>query len=262
MINLDYIDGGKSWDFGKVSQDYAKYRDIYSERFFKTILKYSIGTQGQTVLDLGTGSGVIPRYMTVLSPNTKWVGTDISAEQIQAAKLVTNNPNISYLVCPADEIPFAAHTFDAITACQCFWYFPVETTVPEIYRVLKHGGRFAILSMIGLPRESEILAKSEELVLKYNPNWNGNDFDRVNPCSPDWLDENFVIVDLHEYVEYLEFTRESWCGRMRACRGVGASLPRNLIEEYDKEHYEALCKIADETFTIPHQCIFKIFEKI
>jgi hypothetical protein len=60
MINLNRIDGGKGFDFGKASGDYAKYRDIYSGRFFETILGYGIGTAGQQVLDLETGSGVIP----------------------------------------------------------------------------------------------------------------------------------------------------------------------------------------------------------
>ena len=262
MIELGHIDSGKGFDFGKTAQDYAKYRDIYNERFFRTILKYNIGTEGQNVLDLGTWSGVIPRYMTALEKGAKWTGADISAEQIEAAKLLTDNPNIDYTICPADNIPFPDDTFDAVTACQCFWYFPADTAVPEIHRVLKKGGKFAVLSMIGLPRESEILAKSEELVLKYNPNWSGNNFGRAKLSPPDWIDDLFVIVDLHEYAEDIEFTRESWRGRMRACRGVGASLPPNLVKEYDKDHCSALREIANETFTIPHQCIFEIFEAI
>jgi SAM-dependent methyltransferase len=262
MINLNRVDGGKGFDFGKTSGDYAKYRDIYSGRFYETILGYGIGTAGQRFLDLGTGSGVIPRYMTALEPDAKWTGTDISADQIEAAKSLSDNPNINYIVSPADRIPFPDKTFDAVTACQCFWYFPIETTIPEIHRVLRNGGRFAILSMIGLPKESKILEKSEELVLKYNPDWNGNNFDRVKLAPPEWLGELFTVVDLYEYVEELEFTRENWCGRMRACRGIGASLPPSLVAEYDKEHYNVLCEIAGETFTIPHQCIFQIFKAI
>lgn len=37
-----------------------------------------------------------------------------------------------------------------------------------------------------------------------------------------------------DYVEDVTFTRDSWCDRMRACRGVGASLPPELVEQYDK----------------------------
>jgi len=102
MLCLDHADSGKGFDFGKVAQDYAKYRDIYSARFFKTILQYNIGTAGQRVLDLGTGSGVICRHMASVSPGAKWVGADISTNQIEAAKseelVLKYNPDWSGLL--------------------------------------------------------------------------------------------------------------------------------------------------------------------
>jgi len=262
MIELNHVDGGKGFDFGKTAKDYAKYRDIYTESFYKTLHNYNIGVTGQNILDIGTGSGVIPRYM--VKYGAKWTGADISAEQIEMAKSLTSESNldIEYIVCPADKIPASNESFDVVTACQCFWYFNVSTTVPEIQRVLKAGGRFSIMSMIGLPRESAILAKSEELVLKFNPNWNGCNFERQKLAPPNWLQNNFTVVTLHDYVEDVRFTREAWCGRMRACRGVGASLPPDLVEQYDKEHYEALCVITDESFVIPHQFLFQIYEVI
>ena len=262
MINLDHVDGGQSFDFGKAAKDYAKYRDIYPESFYNTLLKYNIGTAGQNILDLGTGSGVIPRSM--IKHGAKWTGADISKEQIEMAKSlsVENGLDIDYIVCPADKIPARDGSFDAVTACQCFWYFPVETTVPEIKRVLKPGGKLAILSMIGLPRESAILAKSEELVLKFTPNWNGGDWGRKKLSEPDWLGNDFRVVDLYDYVEDVAFTRESWRGRMRACRGVGASLSPNLVEQYDNELDTALREIAGEAFTIPHQMIFQVYQAL
>ncbi|MCL2693631.1 MAG: class I SAM-dependent methyltransferase [Oscillospiraceae bacterium] len=258
MLNLNHVDGGKGFDFGKAAKDYAKYRDIYTDSFYKTLLGFGIGTAGQKILDLGTGSGVIPR--TMLKHGAKWTGADISAEQIEQARELSAGLGINYIVCPADDIPAEDNSFDVVTACQCFWYFPVETTIPEIRRVLKPGGRFAILSMIGLPKESAILAKSEELVLKFNPGWNGCNFDRQKLSPPDWLGDRFKVIALHDYVEDVVFTRENWCGRMRACRGVGASLPPDLVEQYDREHYAALLKIAGENFTIPHQFLFQIYE--
>ena len=32
------IDGGKAFDWGKTSSDYAKFRDIYPEEFYKKFL--------------------------------------------------------------------------------------------------------------------------------------------------------------------------------------------------------------------------------
>lgn len=257
MINLNHVDKGNGFDFGKTSKDYAKYRDIYPDSFYKKLEQLGIGLKGQEILDLGTGSGVIPRMMT--GRGSHFTGADISAEQIEQAKELSAGMPIDYIVCPANKTGFPDNSFDAVTACQCFWYFDTEATIPEIYRVLKPNGRFAILSMIGLPRESIILAKSEELVLKFNPDWNGNNYDRVKLMPADWISDLFYTETLHTYIEDLEFTRDSWCGRMRACRGVGASLPVDLVAEYDREHREELEKIAGDVFAIPHQIIMQVY---
>ena len=77
------IDGGKAFDWGKTSEFYAKYRDIYPDEFYKKVADRGLCVTGQKVLDLGTGTGVLPRNM--YKYGAKWVGTDISPEQIEQA---------------------------------------------------------------------------------------------------------------------------------------------------------------------------------
>ncbi len=55
------IDHGKVFDWGRASADYAKYRDIYPQEFYQKILDLGLCQAGQKVLDLGTGTGVLPR---------------------------------------------------------------------------------------------------------------------------------------------------------------------------------------------------------
>jgi hypothetical protein len=51
------------------------------------------------------------------------------------------------------------------------------------------------------------------------------------------------------------FTRESWHGRIRACRGIGASsLSDAEIAAFDAEH-RALLRSFPETFDILHQVV-------
>ena len=75
-IKDERIDGGKAFDWGRTSGDYARFRDIYPTEFYEKIASRKIGILGQSVLNLGTGTGVLPRNM--YSFGAKWTGTDIS----------------------------------------------------------------------------------------------------------------------------------------------------------------------------------------
>ena len=100
------IDGGKPFDWGRTSADYAKYRDIYPEEFYQRIVALGLCTQGQDVLDVGTGTGVLPRNMYTYG--AKWTATDISPEQIAQAKRLSQEAgmNISYYAAPAEKLGF------------------------------------------------------------------------------------------------------------------------------------------------------------
>ena len=137
------IDGGKAFDWGRVSGDYAKYRDIYPEEFYQKIISRGLCVQGQRVLDLGTGTGVLPRNMYRFGAD--WVGTDISENQIAQAQRLSEGMNIEYRTVSAEDISFPDNSFDVITACQCFWYFRHERLVPEFRRILKPGGKLLVL---------------------------------------------------------------------------------------------------------------------
>ena len=68
------------------------------------------------MLDIGTGTGVIPRNM--YRYGAKWTGTDISENQIKMANQLSEGMNIDYYVRPAEKLNFPDDSFDVITACQ------------------------------------------------------------------------------------------------------------------------------------------------
>ena len=80
---LENIDKGTAFDWGKTSEDYAKYRDIYPQEFYDCILDLGLCRDGQKVLDIGTGTGVLPRNM--YGYGAKWTGTDISEKSSKRA---------------------------------------------------------------------------------------------------------------------------------------------------------------------------------
>lgn len=251
-IKNNAIDHGKAFDWGKASKDYARYRDIYPKAFYAKMAELSLGIKGQDVLDLGTGTGVIPRNM--YHYGAKWTGMDISENQIAYARELSRETGmkIDYLVSSAEKLEFPENSFDVITACQCFMYFDREVLVPKIHRMLKPGGHFAVLYMAWLPEESEIANTSEKLVLKYNPSWTGAHMTRYSLNVPSWCGSLFEPVNLLTFDLPVTFTRESWHGRMKACRGIGAStLSEEKKAAWEREH-TAYMQTVPEEFEILH----------
>lgn len=244
------IDSGKAFDWGRTSEDYARYRDIYPEEFYEKIVWRDLCVTGQRVLDLGTGTGVLPRNM--YRYGAKWTGTDISENQIEKARELSDGMDIDYYAMPAEQLELADNSFDVITACQCFWYFDHEKIMPVLHRLLKDNGRILILIMEWLPFEDKIAGESEKLVLKYSPNWSGAGETKRPINIPDCYNEKFDLVYHEEYLLNVHFTKESWNGRMKACRGVGASLTQEEIADWEREHLQMLDRIAPKEFDVLH----------
>lgn len=200
----------------------------------------------------GPERGVLPRNLCRYGAS--FVGTDISEEQIAQARRLAEEAGleIAFRCLPAEETDFPDGSFDVVTACQCFFYFDHALLAPRLSRILKRPGRLAALYMAWLPGEDPIAAKSEELVQRYNPGWTGGGETRHPIAVPDAYEAGFEIERQEVFDLRVPFTREGWNGRMKACRGIGASLPAEEIARFDREHLALLERIAPPRFEILH----------
>ena len=255
------IDAGKSFDWGRTSREYAKYRDIYPDEFYQKIVDRGLCVDGQRVLDLGTGTGVLPRNMYRYGAN--WTGTDISPEQIEQARRLAADAHmkIDFRAVSAEQMDLSEESFDVITACQCFWYFDHDKVMPKLAELLKPEGKLLILYMAWLPYEDEIAGKSEAVVLKYSPKWSGAGETRHPIWIPDIAYEYFEMEDHEEYDLNVPFTKEAWHGRMKACRGVGASLHADELDRWDAEHRKLLDQVAPDQFEVLHYAALTVLRK-
>ena len=115
--------------------------------------------------------------------------------------------------------------------------------------------------MAWLPYEDRIAGASEKLVLKYSPKWSGAGETRHPIWIPEVAYECFEVEDHEEYDLLVPFTKESWHGRMRACRGVGASLSAEELRQWDVEHRLLLDEIAPEKFEVLHYAALAVLRK-
>ncbi len=258
MINQS-IDSGKEFDWGRASADYAKYRDVYPPEFYKKIVDLGCCTKGQNVLDIGTGTGVLPRNLYRYGAD--FTAADISENQIKYAKELSKGMDINYIVSSAEDLDLPDDRFDVVTACQCFMYFDKDRLLKKICRLLKKGGHFLILQMDWLAHEDEIAAKTEELILKYNPLWSGFGYERKKVLCPDGAEKYFIPAVLYGSDIKVHFTTESWNGRIKSCRGIDASLPQDKINAFEREHLKMLRDFPPEFDILHFMTIIDLIKK-
>jgi SAM-dependent methyltransferase len=231
-------DGDNVIDWGKTRRDYVQWRPNYPDRFF---LALRFAQAGADV-----------------------VGVDISAEQLDEARKQASALGLSaqFLECRAEETSLPPESFDVITAGQSWLYFDKPRMIDETKRLLKRGGLLMTSHLSWLPRQDPVASASEALVLKHNPKWSAADFSGEVPVMRQWAEGHFHLHAMFVFDEAMPFTRESWRGRIRACRAVGATLPAEQVEAFDREHDALLRQIAGERFSVLHRIDAHIFRPV
>ncbi len=137
---------------------------------------------GRTVLDLAAGTGKLTRLLT--STGARVVAAEPVDGMLRA--LQTAVPGVEMLATTAEALAVRAAAVDGVTVAQAFHWFEPESALAELHRVLRPGGRLALV-------------------------WNGRDlsvrwiariwaiFDREEATAPwrknrdrSWLDEPFT----------------------------------------------------------------------
>jgi ubiquinone/menaquinone biosynthesis C-methylase UbiE len=165
-----------------------------------------------------------------------------------------------FLLARAECLPWQGPEFDIAIANQSWLYFDKAKTIRELRRVLKPGGWLVNSHFCWLPRADEVARASEALVLEFNPSWSAADWSGHIPPCPEWAEKIFDVRAMFYYDEPIPFTHESWRGRIRACRGIGASLTPKEVAAFDTAHAELLKQIAPDPFTILHRIDAHVFQ--
>lgn len=94
------------------------------------------------VLDLGCGFGWHCRYVREQQAKSV-IGVDLSDKMLQKAKELTNDPFITYMKTPIEDIQFEEEEFDVVISSLAFHYVAsFEAVCKKIYRYVKPGGSF------------------------------------------------------------------------------------------------------------------------
>lgn len=127
--------------FGSAAEAYEASRPSYP----KDALNYLRNTldlrKGRTVVDLAAGTGKFTRLLVE-------TGVTVSAiEPIEAMRerLKAALPGVTTFDGTAEAMPVPDETADVITVAQAFHWFKPDAALAEIHRVLRKGGKLALI---------------------------------------------------------------------------------------------------------------------
>ncbi len=102
---------------------------------------------GGVALDVGSGPGNVTASLArAAGRDGLALGVDISEPMLARAVSAEARPNVGFLRADAQQLPFRDGIFDAVTSLAVLQLIPnPATTLAEMARVLKPGGRVAIM---------------------------------------------------------------------------------------------------------------------
>lgn len=123
--------------FGSVAEVYEQYRPGYPAE----AVAWLVGGRPADVLDLGAGTGKLTRAL--VAADLRVVAVEPSPPMLDVLEAAL--PNVDARAGSAEAIPAAGSAFDVVVVAQAFHWFDQATAVPEIARVLRPGGRLALV---------------------------------------------------------------------------------------------------------------------
>jgi SAM-dependent methyltransferase len=123
--------------FGAVAAAYDRARPSYP----REAAAWLVGTERGQLLELGAGTGKLTEQLVSLGHRV--VATDPLDEMLR--HLAGRLPGTPVARAAAERIPLRARSVDAVVGAQAFHWFDLDRALPEIARVLRPGGRLALV---------------------------------------------------------------------------------------------------------------------
>ena len=141
---------------GPTYDRYARLLSFGQDPRWRSFLASRIPTDARRVLDVATGTAAVAIELVRADPSRTVVGVDQSPEMLAAGRERLEGTDLSEQIelreVRAEELPFAAGEFDALTFTYLLRYVDdVPATLRELTRVVRPGGTVAMLEF-GLPR--------------------------------------------------------------------------------------------------------------
>jgi SAM-dependent methyltransferase len=126
--------------FTNRAEDYQKYRPIHPAAAIDTILAGLNSPEQLVAADIGAGTGIGSRLLA--ERGIQVIAIEPSVDMRTAAQL---HAQVRFRDGTAEQIPLTTGTIDLVTVFQAFHWFEFDRSLQEFHRILKPGGRLALI---------------------------------------------------------------------------------------------------------------------
>jgi ubiquinone/menaquinone biosynthesis C-methylase UbiE len=138
----------QEWDKERAEQ-HARWAKMASRLTYAPFARKIVGSlalleAGSTIVDLGTGPGILSIELHKLLPQAKIIGVDLSSDMLEIARKNADEAGMSNYetrLGRAEEIPVESNSVNLVVTQSSFheWEDP-QKGLSEIFRILKPGG--------------------------------------------------------------------------------------------------------------------------
>lgn len=217
--------------FSNRAQSYSRYRPDYPSSVYEGILD-GFGSSSITVADLGAGTGISSRG--IADAGARVIAIEPNEAMRAAAE---SHPLVEFRDGSGEHTTLAAHSVEIVTAFQAFHWFDAELALREAHRILKQGGRIALIWNLRDPGDPFTSAYTD-IVHRFATIPAAEE--RAGVADPLMRSGFFKDSELLSFAHFQDLTLEGLEGRARSTSYLPSEGPRweELAAELKRLHQE------------------------
>jgi len=131
--------------FSRSAKKYDQYATLQLKIAQEILLRMesvNLGSLPENILDVGCGTGYLTAELAKKYPNGKVIGCDLASGMIEVAKTKHRQPNLTFEIADAEELPYQNNRFDLVVSSSTLQWTSFGQALKQVSRVIKKEGYF------------------------------------------------------------------------------------------------------------------------